>query len=334
MRSSASMASPFNSEGVFPSSHVKLSHLISVKLDDKNFKQWKQQIDGVIRGHKLQRFVTAPLVPPRFTPGANPVTGDANPEFLDWEQQDALICTWLLSTISDSLLSKLVDCTYSWQVWSEVHRYFNTLLTTKARQLRSELRNLTKGSRTITEFVVCVREISESLVSIGDPVPHRNLIEVVLDALPEEYDPIVAAMNSKEDLCSLDELESSLLAHESRIEKNRKLVLTESVTVNLTQASPPSAPPSTELSGVDLNPNFPTGTSHVTANSENHGYGSRGGRNGRGGGRVPVVVEVDLGRFHARYVINLDMMPLYATTDTLIQVLLPFPHQKLPSILT
>jgi hypothetical protein len=49
---------------------------------------------------------------------------------------------------------------------------------------------------------------------------------------------------------------------------------------------------------------------------------------------VPVVVEVDLGRFHARYVINLDMMPLYATTDTLIQVLLPFPHQELPSILT
>lgn len=41
------MASPFHSEGVFPSSHVKLSHLISVKLDDKNFKQWKQQIDGV-----------------------------------------------------------------------------------------------------------------------------------------------------------------------------------------------------------------------------------------------------------------------------------------------
>lgn len=107
----------------------------------------------------------------------------------------------------------------------------------------------------------------------------------MLDALPEEYDPIVAAMNSKEDLCLLDELESSLLAHESRIEKNRKAVLTESVTVNLTQASPPSAPPSTELSGVDLNPNFPTGTSHVTANSENHGYGSRGGRNGRGGGR-------------------------------------------------
>lgn len=165
------MASPFNSDGGFLSPHIKLSHLISVKLDEKNFKQWKQQIEGVIRGHKLQRFVTTPLVPPRFLPGADPVTGGANPSYLDWEQQDALICTWLLSTISDSILPKLVDCTYSWQVWSEVQRYFNTLLTTKARQLRSELRNLTKGSRTITEFMIRVRDISESLVSIGDPVP-------------------------------------------------------------------------------------------------------------------------------------------------------------------
>ena len=279
------MASPFNSEGSFPSSHVKLSHLISVKLDEKNFKQWKQQIEGVIRGYKLQQFVTTPLVPPRLLSGTDPVTGGANPAFFDWEQQDALICTWLLSTISDSLLPKLVDCTYSWQVWTEVHRHFTTLLATKARQLRSELRYLTKGSRTITEFLVRVREISEALVSIGDPVPFRNLIEIVLDALPEEYDSIVAAINSREDMCSLDELESSLLAHESRLEKNRKSALTESATVNLTQSSPAPSQSTTDASGVDSSSEFPTGTSHITANAENQGYGTRGGRNWRGGGR-------------------------------------------------
>lgn len=108
------MASPFSTRGAFPSSHVKLSHLISVKLDEKNFKQWKHQIEGVIRGHRLQRFVTVPCVPPRLLPGADPVTDGPNSDYIDWEQQDALICTWLLSIISDSLLPKLVDCTYSW----------------------------------------------------------------------------------------------------------------------------------------------------------------------------------------------------------------------------
>lgn len=93
------------------------------------------------------------------------------------------------------------------QILTEAHRYFNNLFTTKARQLRSELRRLTKGSLMIEEFMVRVREISDSLILVRDPVPLRNLIEIVLDALPEEYDPIVVAVNSKEDLGSLDELE-------------------------------------------------------------------------------------------------------------------------------
>lgn len=108
------------------------------------------------------------------------------------------------------------------------------LLSTKARQLRSKLCCLTKGALTIAELMVRVREISESLILTGDPVPLRNLIKIVLDALPEEYASIVAAVNNKEELGSLDELELSLPAHESRLEKHRKVVITEPGTVNLT----------------------------------------------------------------------------------------------------
>lgn len=125
-----------------------------------------------------------------------------------------------------------------------------------------------------------------SLISVGDPVPLRNLTEIVLDALPEEYVPIVTAVNSKEDLCSLDEIESCLLARESRLEKNRKSVLTKPVSVNLTHAQPlPSLLMSEHLaSSAESSPNFPIRTSHVTANAEIHGYSSRVGRIGRGGG--------------------------------------------------
>ncbi|MCI85674.1 histone deacetylase, partial [Trifolium medium] len=72
----------------------------------------------------------------------------------------------------------------------------------------SELRTLSKGDRKIKEFIQRVRVINESLISIGDPVPHRNLIEVVLDALPEEYDSVVAAVASNAIPVTLDELES------------------------------------------------------------------------------------------------------------------------------
>jgi histone deacetylase 1/2 len=257
-------------------------------LDEKNFKQWKQQVSGVIRGFKLQKFITEPIVPDQYLTDADRVAGIVNPLYQDWENQDALICTWLLSTMSEPLLAKVVDHTFSWQVWDEIHRHFQTLLVTKARQLRLELRTLSKGDRKINEFIQRVRVINESLISIGDPVPLRNLIEIVLDALPVEYDPVVAAIASNSIPASLDEVESYLLAHESRIDKNKKQDQLDAATVNLAQANPvASSQNSTTESQVNPPPtsNFPSGTNHFNAYENQGGGYARGGRSGRGGGR-------------------------------------------------
>lgn len=96
-----------------------------------------------------------------------------NPAYSEWEERDSLLSTWILSTISSSLLSRFVRLRHAWQVWEEVHLYCSTQMKTRSKRLRSELRNISKGSRTITEFIARVRTISESLMSIGDPVSHR-----------------------------------------------------------------------------------------------------------------------------------------------------------------
>ncbi|CAJ2656933.1 unnamed protein product [Trifolium pratense] len=152
----------------------------------------------------------------------------------------------------------------------------------------SELRTLSKGDRTVTDFIQRVRVINESLIFVGDPVPLRNLIEIVLDALPEDYDPVVAAISSKSISISIDEVESFLLAHETRLEKNKKQSLTDAATVNLAQT--PSLPVSSQNSTGETsqppNPSFPSGSSHITANGSQGGDEfHRGGRYGRGGGR-------------------------------------------------
>jgi histone deacetylase 1/2 len=212
-------------------------HVVSVKLDDSNYLQWKQQVEGVLRGTKLVKHVVSPIIPPVFLNDADRKAGSENPAYTEWEEQDSLLCTWILSTISSSLLSRFVNLGHSWQVWDEVHSYCHTQMRTRSRQLRSELRTITKGSRSISEFIARIRTISESLMSIGDPISHRDLIEVVLEALPEEFNPIVASINSKTELVSLDELESQLLTQEARNEKFKKALISDSAAVNLTQAS-------------------------------------------------------------------------------------------------
>jgi len=120
-----------------------------------------------------------------------------NPTYTKWEEQDSLLFTWILSAISSSLHSRLVRPRHSYQVWDEVHSYCFTQMRTCSRQLRSELCAITKGSRSIADFIACIRTISKSLMSIGYHVSHRDLIEVVLEALLEEFNPIVANVNSQ-----------------------------------------------------------------------------------------------------------------------------------------
>ena len=157
--------------------------VVSVKLDDTNYLQWKQQV-------------------------AAREAGTENRAYTEWEEQDSLLCTWIISTISPSLLARFVRLRHSHQVWDAIHNYCYTQMRTRSTQLRSELRTITKGSRSIAEFIARIRTISESLMSVGDPVSHRDLIELVLEALPEDFNATVANVNSQVEFISLDELES------------------------------------------------------------------------------------------------------------------------------
>lgn len=309
MATPSSSATPTQSEAqrVTAAASKTFKQVVSVKLDDKNYLQWKQQVEGVLRGTKMVKHVISPQIPPVFLNDADRESGTENPAYTDWEEQDSLLCTWILSTISPSLLSRFVRLRHSWQVWDEIHSYCFTQMRTRSRQLRSELRAITKGSRSIAEFIARIRTISESLMSIGDPVSHRDLIEVVLEALPEEFNPIVASVNSQSEIITLDELESQLLTQEARNEKFKKALITDSVAVNLTQSSNPddknqgSQSQFGPYSDQNQNPNFsanPNGNGQFQypnfpnggRNGSYRGRGARGGRfrgrGGRGNGRA------------------------------------------------
>ncbi|MCH92348.1 retrovirus-related Pol polyprotein from transposon TNT 1-94, partial [Trifolium medium] len=181
-------------------------------------------------------------------------------------------------------------------------------MRTRSRQLRSELRSITKGSRSIADFIARIRTIPESLMSIGDPVAHRDLIEVVLEALPEEFNPIVASVNSQAEIVSLDELESQLLTQEARNEKFKKALVTEQAAVNLTQTPNPDDKFQASQSQIgpytDQNPNFPNnsnsnpqyqypGFNNGGRSGANRGCGGRfRGRGGRGNGRSSIQCQI------------------------------------------
>ena len=100
---------------------INFNHSLSVKLDNKNFLIWKQNIVSAIRGYGLQRFVFSDdEVLVQFLTREDARSGKATKEFLEWEQHDQLLLSWLLSSVSESILPRLVGCDTSFLLWGQL----------------------------------------------------------------------------------------------------------------------------------------------------------------------------------------------------------------------
>lgn len=71
----------------------------------------------------------------------------------------------------------------------------------------------------ITYFLL--KRLLIPLIAVGSPIDTAEHIEIVLDGLPNEYDPIVTAIISPTNAYSIPEIEFLLLNIEGRIEKQR-----------------------------------------------------------------------------------------------------------------
>ena len=69
---------------------INFNHSLFVKLDNKNFLIWKQQIVSAIRGYGLQ-VLSDDEVLVQFLTREDARSGKATKEFLEWEQQDQLL---------------------------------------------------------------------------------------------------------------------------------------------------------------------------------------------------------------------------------------------------
>ena len=91
----------------FSSLAKTLSLNLTLKLDHSNYIFWKMQVFTAIEALDLEDFVNGEKVPPQKT--INVTSGDIveqreNPDFVKWKKTDKLLMSWILSTLSPSVL--------------------------------------------------------------------------------------------------------------------------------------------------------------------------------------------------------------------------------------
>ncbi|KAF5469491.1 hypothetical protein F2P56_013558 [Juglans regia] len=217
-----------------PPTLSSFSHIVTTKLTNDNFLLWKVQISAYLRGQGLFGHVDGSLSsPPKYLTDSSTSQPKPNPDFTSWQRTDQLVLSVLFSSLSDSILGHVLSSTTAHSLWSSVVSMFDSHSHAKEFQIRFQLTNLSKGDQTISDYFGKVRSLVDSLATIGNTLPDKEIVTYLLNGLGPSYEAFITSVTARADPLSSHELFQLLLINESRVSHQNKSLVSSEHSVNL-----------------------------------------------------------------------------------------------------
>jgi hypothetical protein len=108
--------------------------------------------------------------PPSHVLAGDGISLQVNPLFLRWKQQDQLILSVLLSSLSMEVLHLVVGCQSSYSVWRTLKRALASTSNSRIMQLHSSLQDLRQDDESVTQFMQKAKALFDELVAAGRPI--------------------------------------------------------------------------------------------------------------------------------------------------------------------
>ena len=202
-----------------------IGSMVPIKLTTTNYLTWSALFAPIFRRYNLTGLIDGSMAaPPQFTLNSS---GNRilNPAYTSWYENDQNILIWINSTLSESLIPYTVGVNSARELWAKLESRLATASQSHIHELRSRLRNITKGESTAAHYLQQIEAIADALASAGSPIDDSDLISVTLHGLPPEYDSFVDAIQFHLGSTTIDELHGLLLSKEIQL-ANRHLVET------------------------------------------------------------------------------------------------------------
>jgi hypothetical protein len=171
-----------------------------------------------------------------------------NSAYAQWFEQDQVILSALLLSLSPDVLSQCLFLKTSKEAWDKLDGLYAAQYRASAMQMRMQLATLKKHDLTANDYFNRDKTLADNLAAAGALLCDDEVIAYLLTGLPEEFDSLVTSVTTQAKPMSLGEVYTNLLSFDMRL-ISRQGILT----------------PGTSPAG--------------------H-YASRGGRGGRSGGRT------------------------------------------------
>ncbi|MBA0670592.1 hypothetical protein Goklo_025024 [Gossypium klotzschianum] len=171
---------------------------ISVLLDDNTYLLWRQQVLLALKAYKLHGFLDEQQVPPTQFISDGDGGLRANPEFERFEQQDSALASWLLSSISQTILPHLIGMDTSAKIWNAIVTLYGSKTTSKLMFYRRSLHSQRKGDMSMKEFLIKVKSCCDNLASCGEVISEHEHVTAILNGLPSEYESVISIVTASQ----------------------------------------------------------------------------------------------------------------------------------------
>lgn len=156
--------------------------------------------------------------PPRHIASASSTSTSAamveNLAYSTWYQQDKLILSALISSLSTNILAHVVNLKTSRKVWVALDKMFACQSKAPVMQSRFQLASLKKGAMSISDYFEKAQTLTQNLAAIGEPVKESDLVSSIFARLSVEYDSLVTNYTTHLQPVMLDNLYGHILIHE------------------------------------------------------------------------------------------------------------------------
>jgi hypothetical protein len=130
----------------------------------------------------------------------------ANPAYLTWMQQDQMVLSTIVSTISESLISQVIDYSTATEVWSALERLYSSQSRARIMQVHYQLTTIKKGGSSISEYFKKFKGLIDTLAAADQPLNDFELISFLLAGLGSEFDPFATSVTTRVDPMTIEEL--------------------------------------------------------------------------------------------------------------------------------
>ncbi|KAL3639631.1 hypothetical protein CASFOL_017538 [Castilleja foliolosa] len=171
-------------------------------------------------GYGLEGYLTGDITAPATLITATDGVLTPNPEYSKWRRQDQLLVSWLLSSLTESLLITTVGLSTASDIWRSIENVFANQNKAKVMQIRLQLQTLKKGGLSMREYLNKVKSCCDLLSAAGERLSESDQLLYILGGLGVEYNPVLVSITSRSPLqpISLNEVHSILLSLENRLE--------------------------------------------------------------------------------------------------------------------